>query len=79
MLPAADTTPIFSEDRVTHRQEPLQHTLDTLLLILVFECFLFNQPGYNFYLSPVSFDSAPTSRIRYCPNPAASELETRIE
>lgn len=34
-----------------YRQEPLQHPLDALLLIVIFELFLFDEPGYVFHLS----------------------------
>lgn len=34
-----------------HRQEPLEHPLDPLLLVLVLELLFFHQPGDIFYLS----------------------------
>lgn len=57
MRPAANANPGFSKGYTIthlHRQEPLQHPPDALLLIIIFEFFLFHQPGYVFYLFPRS-------------------------
>jgi hypothetical protein len=53
MRPAANANPDSLRDR-THRQEPLQHPLDALFLVVIFELFLFDEPGYVFYLFPRS-------------------------
>jgi hypothetical protein len=53
MRPATNANPDSLRDR-THRQEPLQHPLDALFLVVIFELFLFDEPGYVFYLFPRS-------------------------
>jgi hypothetical protein len=53
MRPATNANPDSLRDR-THRQEPLQHPLDALFLVVIFELFLFDEPGYVFHLFPRS-------------------------
>jgi hypothetical protein len=53
MRPATIANPDSLRDR-THRQEPLQHPPDALFLVVIFELFLFDKPGYVFYLFPRS-------------------------